>query len=150
MNIQETSHTACALLQAVPRVMSNLQASARSVPFSYARNNRATVNRSIYGSGARITCVDRAIICRYFHECRRQSITGGGKRPQPSLRGQRFLGGRLPFKLRTELLPSGLESKLSTLNAGYQRVFVDGDVLLIEAPTRRIVDVMQNADAMIE
>jgi hypothetical protein len=51
--------------------------------------------------------------------------------------------------LRPAQLPWDLEYRLSPLGAGYQRVMVGRDVLLIEVAMRRIVDVMHNADAML-
>jgi len=126
MNIQETSGTECVLLRVAP-------ANAAATP-------------SIYGGGNRITCVDRAVISRYFEgRCARAGVAG----PEMSWRSSRrwIVGGRLPASLYEVTLPPQLECKLSTLDAGYQRLLAGGDVLCIEIASLRIVDVMHNACA---
>lgn len=60
----------------------------------------------------------------------------------PGLQRQLDERGRLPPGLRGRGLPGDLESRLPHLPAGYRRVIVDHDVLLIEAATGVILDVI--------
>lgn len=102
-----------------------------------------TTTHHPYELAVRITCLDRAIIRQHFAEHR----AGQGEEPTRATYGSWLHYARLPSRLQTKRLPCKLELKLSALTAGYQRVLVDGDVLLIETGTRRFVDAMHNASA---
>lgn len=143
MMTQEAGNTLCALLQ--PEAANRMHG-AKPASFAYA-----AAETGAYGIGGRITCVDRTIIRRYFQVVRRERIAGGKAKPRTHQNSCRQWqpGGSLPGKLRAESLPRDLEYKLSPLNDGYQRVLVECDVLLIEAATHSIVDVMQDADAVM-
>ena len=108
----------------------------------YARISKLPARNSAV---VRMTCMDRAIINIYFH--RFYGDTGSVRPRNPGLRRrlcvQWLRGWRLPRKLHAELLPAELQRKLSALGPEYQRVMVNCDVMLIEAATRRVVDVMQ-------
>jgi len=137
VNIETVHRTECALLRVSPR--------AAPAPFAYAAKKQTLApGPSAYCIGCRITYVDRAIIRRFFddHHLERQESHQRSGRQLRSV-------GRLAHRSRVEQLPAKLEYKLSRLNAGYQRVLVDGDVMLIEPATRRIVDVMHNAAAFL-
>lgn len=117
----------------------------RSSPSFNARQVRAARRCSAapsqpYEITARITCVDRAIIRQHFAEYR------GGETDTPPRSSVRpwLVDARLPSGLHAKPLPHELELKLSALAAGFRRVRVGDDVLLIDAQTRRIVDVMRN------
>ena len=95
--------------------------------------------------GNRITRVDRALISRYFEV--HSSPASFSKIERPRWRRRWIVGARLPATLRTIALPRPLESKLSRLDAGFERLLAGGDVLCIESETLRIADVMHNAGA---
>jgi hypothetical protein len=137
VNTQANHQAECALL----RVPTNYADSAEPTPFAYALKKPAATNPQAYGIGARITCVDRAIIRRFFDV----------ESPAPvadAVEKQDKRPIRLSLRSRMEPLPAELEYRLSQLKAGYRRVLMDCDVLLIEPATRRIVDVMRNAAAV--
>jgi hypothetical protein len=140
MHTQEASHTACALLRVVAVRANDFPQRAGPAPNPNAENKEV----SGIGSSVRINCVDRAIVRIFYEGCCREPT----QRPRRQLSGQWLSGWKLPSKLRTEPLPAELEGKLSVLDARYTRVVVNCDVLLIEAATRRVVDVMQNANAV--
>jgi hypothetical protein len=104
------------------------------------RQSHGTSTCHLYAVAVRITCLDRAIIRQHFAEHRSARAEGQVREPGSVHRHEAALSSRL----RTKLLPCALELKLSALAAGYQRVLVDGDVLLIETATRRFVDAMRN------
>jgi hypothetical protein len=93
--------------------------------------------------GNRITRVDRALISRYFDV--RSSPASLAKSERPRWRRRWIVGATLPATLHTVALPRPLESKLSPLDAGHERLLVGSDVLCIESETLRISDVMHNA-----
>jgi hypothetical protein len=151
MHTQEAGNIACALLRVVPNRVKDFVVRAEPVAFSDAEKKEASAKPMGSVSGVRMNCVDRAIIRIHFQECRHEPNTTGAEpyRSRRQLSGQWLTGWKLPSKLRTEPLPAELECKLSALNPDYKRVVVNGDVLLIEAATRRVVDVMQNANAVM-
>ena len=136
MRTQEVRSHSCVLVQLLPPVPRNV--------------SHAGASRSLYGPvqagtpsdryeiGIRITHIDRAIIRGYLHEYHFVL------KPSPELRMPRMPGSKLPSRLRTQSLPAELERKLSAMPTGYERVLVDGDVLVVEPATREIVDVMRN------
>lgn len=137
MRTQEVRSDACVLVQSlspVPRDVSHGGAS-RSV---YGPGH-AGIATGRYEIGLRITHIDRAIIRGYLHEY------NFVLKPSPELRVPRMPGCKLPSRMRTQSLPAELERKLSAMPTGYERVLVDGDVLLVETATGEIVDVMRNA-----
>ncbi len=103
----------------------------------------------LYEISLRITQIDRAIIRGYLHECcLARAAAGAQDSPQGSkLRRPWMPGSILPPRAQKQSLPAKLERKLSTLVAGYERVLVDHNVLLVETATGEIVDVMRNACA---
>jgi hypothetical protein len=131
MNFRETSGAECVLLR--------------------AETENAAATQSIYGGCNRITCVDRAVISRYFED-RRMCASVPASELSSRSRRRWIIGGRLPAALHAVTLhevrlPRQLESKLSTLDAGYERLLTGGDILCIEIASLRIVDVMRNAGA---
>lgn len=135
MNTQQTGHSGCALVR--PPQADDAESS------TIGSKNDESKSAATYGIGHRITCVDRAIIRRHI-ESSRAALTS-----YPVQMRNWQTGGKLPANLRTAQLPPDLEFKLSPLGAGYQRVIVGRDVLLIDVAMGRIVDVMQNADAFV-
>jgi hypothetical protein len=152
MRTQEAGHAACALLQAMPGSAGGLILRDEPAWFDDAEHEIAMPGGPAgAGVAIRMTCVDRAVIKIHFRTRRSDETNGrsGSHRRRRQLCGHWLPGWRLPFKLRVERLPAELESKLSALEPGYTRVQVNGDVLLIDASTRRVFDVMQNVDAMM-
>jgi hypothetical protein len=107
----------------------------------------AAVN--IYDIRARFTHIDRAIIRGYFQYYCRPSVIGSITTRMPAMDTPWWQtpDGQLPRALHAKPLPAALERMLSALSAGYQRVLVDDDVVLIDPATREIVDVMRHARA---
>lgn len=57
-------------------------------------------------------------------------------------------GGSLPPGIAKKHLPMDLESRLPPVRDGYERMEVDGRVLLIEAATNTIVDIIRRAELL--
>lgn len=68
-------------------------------------------------------------------------LASGGSLP-PGLQRQLDKNGALPPGLQKKALPSGLQSRLPPVPRGYERVIVDTDVLLVEAATGVVRDVI--------
>jgi hypothetical protein len=124
MSTHETGGSECALLRA----------------------ESAANRRDLDASANRITGVDRAIISRYFEDRWSPASVTRSARP-PKMRRRWMIGGKLPATVRTDALPRQLESKLSRLDPGFERLLTGCDVLCIELANSRIVDVMHNAGA---
>lgn len=60
----------------------------------------------------------------------------------PGLQRQLDKNGALPPGLQKKALPSGLQSRLPPAPKGYERVIVDANVLLVEAATGIVRDVI--------
>ena len=63
----------------------------------------------------------------------------------PGLQKQLDKNGALPPGLAKRDLPDDLEEELGKPPKGYERTIVDNDVVLIEAATRKVVDVITDA-----
>jgi hypothetical protein len=85
---------------------------------------------------AGFTELERQIIHEFFGV----GYSGGQGDLPPGLRKQLDERGTLPPGLSGRPLPPGLTDRLGPAPAGYQRIIVDDDVLLIEAATRLVVD----------
>ena len=68
-------------------------------------------------------------------------LAGGGSLP-PGLQRQLDKNGALPPGLQKKALPTGLQTRLPPVPRGYERVIVDTDVLLVEAATGVVRDVI--------
>lgn len=120
---------ACALLE--PWHASAKQRSAA------ARRKSATRDRNVpWMLGPRITYIDRVIIRNYF-----QYDSGA-----PLLKSARRLArsAAVSWDADAASLPPELEARLSALPAGYRRVLVGSDALLVEPVSRAIVDVLKD------
>ena len=84
---------------------------------------------------------DRELIRQYFGK---QLPPGLAKREQlpPGLRKQLVRRGTLPPGLQTHRLPPELDRQLSRLPAGYVRLRIASDVLLLDERSRVILDVV--------
>ena len=75
----------------------------------------------------------------------------GGGNPQglpPGIAKKLARGGTLPPGIAKKNLPMDLESRLPPVRAGYERMEVDGRVVLIEAATDTIVDIIRRAELL--
>jgi hypothetical protein len=89
---------------------------------------------------------DREIIRDYYARHRPKPFPPGlAKRDRlpPGLEKQLRRGGELPPGLRGRGLPGDLERRLSPLPDGYARVIVGGRIVLQEAGTRVVIDVIE-------
>ncbi|MBW2521217.1 MAG: hypothetical protein JRD64_00840 [Deltaproteobacteria bacterium] len=94
------------------------------------------------------SAADREKIVRYYKG------SGKSKKVPPGLAGKKELPpglqqhikkhGELPPGLEGQRLPADLEQTLSRLPAGYIRIKLDGDVVLLDEKTRFILDVIWN------
>lgn len=92
---------------------------------------------------------DRELIRDYYAGRRSKPLPPGlAKRDRlpPGLERQLRKGGQLPPGLRGRELPRDLERRLSPLPDGYARVIVGGRIVLQNAGTRVVVDVIQDID----
>jgi hypothetical protein len=64
-----------------------------------------------------------------------------GKLP-PGLQKQLIRRGKLPPGLDYRLLPVELDQRLSPLPRGYIRLFVGGDIILLDEFTRVVLDII--------
>ena len=126
------SNIPCALVRLRPPV-SGVGLRVISNAPSCTQKNRAAIRGDTYQIKPRITNVDRAIIRGYFRQ--HGSV--------PLLRPADMTA--LFPEFRKYLLPDALECRLSVPFPGHERIVVGSDVLLVEAATREIVDVMRNA-----
>jgi hypothetical protein len=84
---------------------------------------------------------DRALIEEYYGERKRHLPPGLAKRHgglPPGLAKR----DRLPPGLQREPLPYELEARLTTLPAGYSRVRVGADIVLLDGRTHIVIDVI--------
>jgi hypothetical protein len=90
---------------------------------------------------------DRELIRDYYARHRAKPLPPGlakRERLPPGLERQLRKGGQLPPGLRGRGLPRELEHRLSPLPDGYARVIVGGRIVLQNAGTRVVVDVIQD------
>lgn len=90
---------------------------------------------------------DRELIRDYYARHRAKPLPPGlAKRDRlpPGLERQMRKGGRLPPGLQGRGLPLELERRLTPLPDGYARVIVGGRIVLQDAGTRVVVDIIQD------
>ncbi len=82
---------------------------------------------------------DRQVISNYF-------LRNSGYLADlpPGLRRQLVTRGHLPPGIARKVLPAGLSRQLSALPAGYDRMIVGPDVLLVQIATGIIVDIIRD------
>ncbi len=119
------------------------------------------------------TELERRIICDYFKvlSCGAANLTGDGKDKikgrigskdksallppglakrddlPPGLEKQYLRNGKLPPGLQKRSLPDGLAHSMPRRKAGYERVIVGDDVLLIQIATGVILDILEGVAA---
>ena len=130
MRMHSASNNPCALVRPPPSVSGAELRDLSSAP-ACTKQNRAAIRADTYQIEPRITCVDRAIIRDYFH----QHNFDEPVRPAWE---------KALFPEPHRQLPWELERRLSVQFPGYERIWVGGDVLLVEIATREIVDAMRD------
>jgi len=96
-----------------------------------------------------ITKADRELITVWFHDNLAGLPPGLAKREQlpPGLQKQLVKNGTLPPGLQKKIqpLPAALEHRLPLLHAGYERVIVGGNVIVMNEKSKLIADVFYDA-----
>jgi hypothetical protein len=109
-----------------------------------ATNGQVSVKDRNTSVSISITASDRAVIERYYTARKQKGLPpglakrGGGLPPGLAKRD------RLPPGLDTERLPQDLENQLSTLPAGYVRVRVGADIVLMDSRTQVVIDMIRD------
>ena len=89
------------------------------------------------------------IISAYYHEHAPSSKNGKHKGKQdslpPGIAKNLERGKALPPGIAKRYLPAGLNDTLPAAPAGYERLIIDGKVLLVEIATRVIHDILTDA-----
>ena len=93
------------------------------------------------GSSAAVafTHLERQLIVDYYESHAR----GGGKVP-PGIARKVSRGGSLPPGIARKGLPRELESRLPAPPSGYERVVIDGRVVLVDVASQVIHDVLMD------
>ncbi len=88
------------------------------------------------------------LVKTYFHDNRSGLPPGLAKREKlpPGLERQLKKNGTLPPGLQKKLqpLPDELEKKMRLLPTGYRRVFIAGNVIMMNEKTAHIYDIVRN------
>jgi hypothetical protein len=90
---------------------------------------------------------DRRLIHQYYNDGKRKKLPPGlAKKKQlpPGLQKQVRKNGSLPPGLESSYLPHDLERNLKSLPGGYLRLRVGTDIVLMDATTRIILDVIKD------
>jgi hypothetical protein len=87
--------------------------------------------------------VERQLIRDYFADPRR---AGAERKPlPPGIAKKVARGGALPPGIAKRYLPADLDRRLRPRPSGYERIIVGADVLLVEAATGVVHDIVRNA-----
>jgi hypothetical protein len=135
--MREAHGGGCVLTQSRPGAFCAGDMSLHTASASASRKTGMSPTSSVYETGARITCIDRAIIRAYFHSndegapARRKKSEGYAKRAA----GQRDRDARF--------LPEDLERRLTPLPGGYSRMLRGSSVILVEDETHKIIDAVR-------
>jgi hypothetical protein len=93
--------------------------------------------------GVVFTSDEIRIIREYFETHRTAGHAKGRKKGLPPGIAKNLERGKpLPPGIARQMLPSDLQTRLPRVPAGYERVIVDGKVLLIEVATRIVRDIL--------
>ena len=89
-----------------------------------------------------------SIIAEWYSDHGAPSARGkGGKKPKglpPGIAKNLARGKPLPPGIAKQVLPQGLVALLPTVPHGYERIIVDGKVLLVEVATHVIHDILED------
>jgi hypothetical protein len=89
------------------------------------------------------TAVERQLIGDYYADPRHASAASN-KRLPPGIAKKVARGGALPPGIAKRYLPDDLETRLRPMPPGVTRVVIGSDVLLVEAATGLIYDVIKS------
>ena len=99
--------------------------------------------------GAEVTfSSDEATIIRAWYSARdghRKPEKKNGRSLPPGIAKNLARGKPLPPGIAKQALPNGLIEKLPPVEKGYERVIVDGKVLLVEIATQVVHDILTDA-----
>ena len=92
----------------------------------------------------RFSANEAAIIRAYFED---RQPANRGRKPRnnslpPGIARNLQRGKALPPGIAKQVLPAGLNNQLPPVQKGYERVLVDGKVLLVDVATRVIHDIL--------
>jgi hypothetical protein len=111
--------------------------------FALGSNAIADVGVSAVFSKGEVT-----IIAEWYSDHGSPSMRGkGGKKPKglpPGIAKNLARGKPLPPGIAKQVLPQGLVALLPPVPHGYERIIVDGKVLLVEVATRVIHDILMD------
>jgi hypothetical protein len=134
--------------------------------------DESVVDEIMKSAGEGFSELERRIINRYYsnrhgEESGDKDEKGGNKKPgkeksakkaPPGLAGKEQLppglqmqlekNGTLPPGLAGRDLPGDLDEQLGKPPRGYERTIIDNDILLVEAATRKVVDII--SDVVLE
>jgi Ni/Co efflux regulator RcnB len=88
--------------------------------------------------------LERRLIRDFFGDPREREAVAP-KRLPPGIAKKVARGGTLPPGIAKRYLPSDLDQRLRPRPAGVERIIVGNDVLLIEAATGLVYDIVRNA-----
>lgn len=95
----------------------------------------------------RFSNYDRELIQRYYGYGKRKGLPPGlakkGKLP-PGLQKQIIRNGQLPRGLQAKYLPYELENRMERLPRNYVRLRIGTDIVLMNIPTKIILDVVKD------
>lgn len=109
--------------------------------FAFATNAVADVGVSAVFSKGEVS-----IIAEWYRDHGSPTMRGkGGKKPKglpPGIAKNLARGKPLPPGIAKQVLPQGLVALLPSVPHGYERIIVDGKILLVEVATRVIHDIL--------
>jgi hypothetical protein len=88
--------------------------------------------------------VERRLIYDFFAEPGRREAVAAKPLP-PGIAKKVARGGRLPPGIAKRYLPGELDGRLRPRPAGFQKIIVGDDVLLVEAATGLVYDIVKHA-----
>lgn len=119
-----------------------LVAALSSSPVSAKKDRDGEAGAAAAGRVA-FSVEDRRAIADYYADPRHRE---GGERPlPPGIAKKVARGGSLPPGIAKRYLPRDLDTRLPPQPAGVERIVVGSDVLLVEAATGLIYDIVKDA-----
>jgi Ni/Co efflux regulator RcnB len=106
---------------------------------AFAGNKHAVGAATNKAAGGQFSSGERRLIIDYFDA---HGAAAGAKSLPPGIAKKLARGGTLPPGIAKRRLPDALVVRLPPVPRGYERIVVDGRVLLVEIATRVIHDVL--------
>lgn len=91
---------------------------------------------------------ERRLIIEFFGDPRQREAAVAAKPLPPGIAKKLARGGTLPPGIAKRYLPGELDQRLRPRPAGFEKLIVGNDVLLIEAATGLVYDIVRNAVAV--